>query len=83
MNEVTANYFRQHLKKNVDQVIESHDVLHVTRRSGEDFVVLSAEDWHAIEETIYLNQVSGLVESIHRAAKEPIEKGTPLRELDW
>jgi len=50
---------------------------------GEDFVVLDAEDWRAIEETLYLHQVPGLVESIHRAAAEPLEEGTRLEDLDW
>jgi hypothetical protein len=30
-----------------------------------------------------LNQVPGLVESLHRAAAEPLADGTPLEELDW
>lgn len=83
MNDVTANYFRDHLKQKVDQTIDSHQALRVTRRKGGDFVVLGADDWAAIEETLYLNQFPGLVDSIHEAAKEPLEKGTPLEKLDW
>jgi PHD/YefM family antitoxin component YafN of YafNO toxin-antitoxin module len=45
--------------------------------------VLGAEDWRAIEETIYLNQIPGLVDSIHKAANEPLEKGTLLEKLRW
>ena len=83
MNEVTANFFREHLKAAVDEVVSNHDVLRVTRRRGGDFIVISADDWEAIAETLHLNQVPGLVDSIQKAAKEALERGTKLEELDW
>lgn len=83
MVETTANHFRENLKSEVDRVIENHDVLRVTRRKGGDFVVLSADDWDAIAETIYLNQIPGMAESVQVAAKEPLNKGTQLKDLDW
>ena len=83
MNEITANHFRQHLKATVDETIANHDVLRVTRRNGDDFIVLSADDWQAIAETLHLNQVPGLVASIREAAGELIERGTKLEDLEW
>jgi PHD/YefM family antitoxin component YafN of YafNO toxin-antitoxin module len=83
MQETTANLFRQNLKSEVDRCIDNHDVLRVTRRNGDSFIVLGETDWRAIEETLYLNQVSGLVDSIHAAAAEPFEQGTVLKDLDW
>lgn len=83
MKEVTANQFRDNLKREVDRVTSNHEVLRVTRRNGEDFVVVAADDWSAIEETLYLNQFPGLVESIHQAAAEAPEQGVPADKLDW
>lgn len=83
MNEITANRFRDQLKAEVDRAIREHQPLRVSRRRGGDFVVLSAEDWSAVEETLYLNRIPGLVKSIQRAAKEPVSKGTRLKALDW
>lgn len=83
MNEITANHFRENLKSEIDKVIREHRALRVRRRNGEDFVVLGADDWCAIEETLYLNQTPGLVDSIRHAADEPLEKGTPLKRLKW
>jgi len=83
MSETTANDFRKRLKSHVDRTILHHEVLRVKRRNGENFVVLGEKDWMAIEETLYLNRIPGLVKSIHKAAEEPIEYGTPLEELDW
>ena len=69
------------LQQQVARCIESHDVLHVKQAEGESFVVIGAEDWQAIEETLFLNRIPGLVESIHQEVLE--EGGVPLKELDW
>lgn len=82
-NEVSAYNFRRNLKTEVDRVVEDHTVLRVKRRRGGDFVVLSAEDWSAIEETLYLNKVPGLAESIHQAAAEPLNEGVRVEDLEW
>lgn len=82
MLETTANEFRKKLKAKVDDCINNHEVLRVKRRTGENFVVLGEEDWRAVEETLYLNQFPGLVDSIHKAAAEPISEGTALEDLD-
>lgn len=83
MPETTADIFRKTLKTQVDRTIAEHEILKVRRRNGENFVVIGENDWKTIEETLYLHQFPGLVESIHNADKEPIEEGTPLEELDW
>jgi antitoxin YefM len=83
MIETTANEFRKTLKQKVDACINNHEVLKVKRKNGGDFVVLSEADWRAIEETLYLNRIPGLVESIQNADKEPLDQGTPLGEIDW
>lgn len=78
MQETTINHFRANLKAEIDRCIQNSEPLKVTRKRGTDFVVLGAEDWRAIEETIYLNQVPGLVKTVHKAAKEPLPKSTAL-----
>jgi PHD/YefM family antitoxin component YafN of YafNO toxin-antitoxin module len=83
MAETTANEFRKTLKSKVDACIQNHEVLKVTSRNGNNFVVLGENDWRAIEETLYLNRIPGLVESIIDAAREPLEQGTPAGEIDW
>jgi antitoxin YefM len=83
MRDTTANFFRQHLKSEVELCIAQHDILRVNRRHGENFIVIGEADWNAIAETVYLNQFPGLVESIQASAEEPLEEGIPLQELAW
>ena len=46
-------------------------------------MIISAEDWRAIEETLFLNQIPGMVASIHEAANEALDKGVRFQDLDW
>ena len=80
----SAHHFRRNLKAEVDRVVDNHEVLHVQRRNGGDFVVLiSADDWRAIEETLHLNRAPGIAESILESANEPLEEGVLLADLEW
>ena len=81
MTQLTLSQFRKNLTKTLDQCAVRHEAKRIVRRDGEDAVVLSASDWSAIEETLYLNQVPGLVESLHAGRQEPLSAGTPWEEL--
>mgnify|MGYP005820204041 FL=1 len=74
MDTVSVNKFRDNLKKLVEQSLSKHEPLRVTRRSGEDFVVLSAEDWEREQETLYVLQNSGLMRQLADSAKTHSER---------
>ena len=56
--------FRDNLKSFIEQVVSRHEPIKVTRRAGEDFVVVSAEDWEREQETLYVLQNSDLMKQI-------------------
>jgi len=64
MDSISVNKFRDNLKNFVEQVVTEHLPLKVTRRSGEDFIVISAEDWEREQETLYVLQNSDLMQQI-------------------
>lgn len=64
MDSVSVNKFRDNLKSFVEQIVVSHVPLKVTRRVGEDFVVISAEDWDRDQETLYVLQNTSLMAQI-------------------
>jgi len=64
MDSVSVNKFRDNLKNYIEQVVTGHMPLKVTRRSGEDFVVISAEDWVREQETLYVLQNNDLMQQI-------------------
>jgi antitoxin YefM len=69
MKEMTVKEFQSHLDSAVGRVIEDHVPLRVTGRGGEDFVVVSAEDWEQEQETLYVLQNRSLMEQIERSLK--------------
>lgn len=69
MESVSVNKFRETLKDCVEKVISQHMPLKVTRRSGEAFVVMSAEDWEREQETLYILQSSDLMRQISQSLK--------------
>ncbi|MGU9957223.1 MAG: type II toxin-antitoxin system Phd/YefM family antitoxin [Arenicellales bacterium WSBS_2016_MAG_OTU3] len=64
MESISVNKFRGNLKSFVEQIVGSHTPLKVTRRNGEDFVVISADDWEREQETLYILQNSSLMQQV-------------------
>lgn len=64
MDTVSVNQFRDKLKTFVEQVVTNHTPLKVTRRAGEAFVVMSADDWEREQETLYILQNNNLMKQI-------------------
>ena len=69
MESVSVNQFRNKLKSFVEQIVANHVPLKVTRRAGEDFVVMSAEDWEREQETLYVLQNTSLMNQIVESTK--------------
>lgn len=64
MDSISVNKFRDNLKSVVEQVVSKHEPLKVTRRAGEAFVVLSADDWEREQETLFVLQNRELTQQI-------------------
>lgn len=64
----------------IDEANESHEPIQITGKRG-NAVLVSEDDWRAIQETLYLQGIPGMVESIQKARDEGIGKGS--KELDW
>ena len=64
MESISVNKFRDNLKTFVEHVISEHIPLKVTRRSGDDFIVISADDWAREQETLYILQNNSLMKQI-------------------
>lgn len=74
MDSISVNKFRDNLKQFVEQVTSQHLPLKVTRRGGEDFVVISAEDWEREQETLYVLQNASLMTQIAESSRTHAER---------
>ncbi len=64
METISVNQFRDNLKTFVEKAASEHEPIKVTRRAGEDFVVMSAEDWEREQESLYVLQNKSLMQQI-------------------
>lgn len=64
MNSISVNQFRDNLKTYVEQAVSDHEPIKVTRRAGEAFIVMSADDWEREQETLHVLQSSKLMQQI-------------------
>ena len=54
MEAITYTNARQNLAKTMDKVCDDHAPVIVTRKSSNSVVIMSLEDYQALEETAYL-----------------------------
>jgi antitoxin YefM len=80
MQTLTASEARANLYRLIDQANESHEPITITGKRS-NAVLLSAEDWSAIQETLFLLSVPGMRESIIEGMAIPLEECS--KDLDW
>ena len=80
MTVLTASAARANLYRLIDQATESHQPIIIAGKKS-SAVLVSAEDWAAIQETMNLLSVPGMRESVRKAMAEPLSKSA--RELKW
>ena len=80
MTTLTATRARAQLYKLVDLAARSHEPIQITSKRN-NAVLVSEEDWRAIQETLHLLSIPGMRESIRKGLKTPIQKCSP--NLDW
>ena len=61
MNSISINQFKNDLQDLIKQVINQHIPIKITNQDGQDFIVISAEDWEQQQETLLVLQNSNLI----------------------
>ncbi|QFY41941.1 type II toxin-antitoxin system Phd/YefM family antitoxin [Candidatus Methylospira mobilis] len=80
MQTLTASEARANLYRLMDQAAESHQPIIITGKRT-SAVLISNEDWQAIQETLFLLAVPGMRESIKQGMAEPL--ASSATELEW
>jgi prevent-host-death family protein len=80
MQTLSASDARANLYRLMDQAAESHQPIVITGKRH-DSILLSAEDWRAIQETLYLLSVPDMRESVKEGMAESVDECA--KELDW
>ena len=80
MRTVTASQAQASLHSLIDKVAINHEPMVITGKRH-NAVLVSADDWAAIQETMYLLSVPGMRESIKAGMAEPLAKSS--KALKW
>jgi antitoxin YefM len=73
MTSITATEARKRLYALVDDVAESHEPIQIAGKRN-SAVLVSEEDWRAIQETIYLSSIPGMRASIRKGLRTPLDQ---------
>lgn len=80
MSSLTASEARAKLYRLIDEAAKSHRPIRITGKRN-NAVLLSEEDWAAVQETLYLLSVPRMRESLKKGMDTPPEKCHEA--LDW
>ena len=80
MKSLTISKARENLYRLVDEAAETHEPVILTGKRH-NAVLLSEEDWKAVQETLYLVSIPGMRESIREGLTTPPDACE--EELDW
>ena len=73
---------RQNLYQIVNETNNSHIPIEIISKNG-NAVLLSADDWSAIQETLFLNSIPNVADSIIEGMRTPIENCVAENEVEW
>ncbi len=80
MTALKASKARANLYRLIDEAAESHEPLLIAGKRS-SAVLLSLEDWRAIQETLFLVSIPGMRESIRKGIKTSFKRCS--KELRW
>lgn len=82
MNAISATQARANLYNLIDETTAAHEPILITGKRN-NAVLVSEEDWNAIQETLFLVSIPGMRQSIVEGGQESVAECTPLENIDW
>ncbi len=80
MTAITASEARANLYRLIDEAASSHQPLLISGKRNKA-VLVSEEDWTAIQETLFLLSVPGMRKSIREGMETPVDECD--EDLGW
>jgi len=74
MTSISITKARANLYKKVSDVNKYYETITITNNRGENAVLVSEDDWLAIQETLYLNSIPGMKQSILDSRVEEVSE---------
>ena len=82
MTAMTATAARTNFYNLIDQTRDCHELIIISGKRN-NAVLISVDDWNAIQETLYLNSVSGLYDSLKKGMENSLEHCISENDVNW
>ena len=83
MTAINVTKARENIYQLITQVNDTSTPITITNSRGKNAVLISEDDWIAIQETLYLVSVPGMVDSIKSGGETPIDECLTENEVVW
>jgi prevent-host-death family protein len=83
MQYMTTESAKTELENIVENVSQFSEPVTIVSNNNKSIVLLSMEEWAGIQETLYLQSIPGMTESIKAAATEPLKDGVEAAKVKW
>ena len=83
MAAMSATALRNDIYNVIEEVNETSEPVFITNRRGSSAVLLSESDWRSIEETLYINSIPNLANTIESENNDNIDDCCSADELKW
>jgi PHD/YefM family antitoxin component YafN of YafNO toxin-antitoxin module len=80
MKTINAGEAKRALQELLVETAASHEPIQIIGDASKG-ILISEEDWRAIQETLYLLSIPGMRESIREGMATPVDECSP--ELNW
>ncbi len=80
MKTINATNARKQLYQLINETSEVHEPIQITGKNN-NAILVSEDDWRAVQETLYLTSIPGMRESIQNGLETPVDECS--EELDW
>lgn len=82
MKTINITQARKNIFNLVDEATQFSEPILITGKRN-NIVMLSEDDWNAIQETLYLTSIPGFNKMIETGKKENIEDMNSMEDFDW
>ena len=83
MSAISVTNARDHIYQLLNDVNESNTPITITNARGKNGVLIGEDDWNAIQETLYLNSIPGMTESLLAGKEVSPDDCVPEEEVTW
>jgi len=77
---MSASQVRADIYNIMDETAQTHEPVLITGKRN-NVIMISQEDWDAIQETLYLSSIPGVASSIEEAMKAPDSEFS--EDIEW